>query len=159
WNPSLNSSASFSASQWSASQWSASQWSASQWSASQCSASQWSASQWSASQWSASQWSASQWSASQWSASQWSGTFEADPQLCTSAQTASLLAISAQDSKAPEFAAVNTWNNTGYIYLRVQGKNGVFDGSHPFTVTTKRIGNLCAGVSAASPSTPATPGA
>ena len=151
WNPALNTTASFSASQWSASQWSASQWSASQWSASQWSASQWSASQWSASQWSASQWSASQWSASQWSASQWSGAFEGDPQLFSSAQTASLLAISAQDSTTPEFAGINTWNNTGYIYLRVQGKNGVYDASHPFTVTTKQIGNLCAGVSAPAP--------
>ena len=26
---------------------------------------------------------------------------------------------------------MNTWNNTGYIYLRVQGKNGLFDAAAP----------------------------
>ena len=64
---------------------------------------------------------------SQWSASQWSGSFEADPQRFSAAQTASLLAISLRTRQRPEFAGVNTWNNTGFIYLRVQGKNGLYD--------------------------------
>ncbi len=150
WDPTLDSAgfsaSQWSASQWSASQWSASQWSASQWSASQWSASQWSASQWSASQWSASQWSASQWSASQWSASQWSGT---DPKLYSSgAQTASLIAVSAQPGTGAESVSVNTWNNTGFVYIRVQGKNGSFDPTKSFTLNTSFTGSLCAGVTA-----------
>jgi CSLREA domain-containing protein len=145
WDPALNT-AVFSASQWSASQWSASQWSASQWSASQWSASQWSASQWSASQWSASQWSASQWSASQWSASQWSDSYPAHPKTFADAQTRSLLAVSAGPGTGDESVSVNTWNNTGHFYIRVQGKNGSFDTANPFTIQVSRTGNLCSGV-------------
>ncbi len=145
WEPELNTSM-FSASQWSASQWSASQWSASQWSASQWSASQWSASQWSASQWSASQWSASQWSASQWSASQWSDSYPAHPKTFADAQTRSLLAVSAGPGTGDESVSVNTWNNTGHFYIRVQGKNGSFDAANPFTIQVSRTGNLCSGV-------------
>jgi len=145
WKPDLNT-AIFSASQWSASQWSPSQWSASQWSASQWSPSQWSASQWSPSQWSASQWSASQWSPSQWSASQWSTSTPADPRTFTGAQTASLLAVSAGAGTGDETVAVNTWNNTGDFYIRVQGKNGSFDPVNNFSLSVSRHGSLCAGV-------------
>ncbi len=145
WDPNLNN-AMFSASQWSASQWSASQWSASQWSASQWSASQWSPSQWSASQWSASQWSASQWSASQWSPSQWSSSNPSDPRAFSGAQTASLLAVSAKPGTGDESVSVNTWNNTGDFYFRVQGKNGSFDPDSEFSISVSRQGSQCAGV-------------
>jgi choice-of-anchor C domain-containing protein len=153
WNPTLNTTG-LNSSQWSPSQWSPSQWSASQWAPSQWSPSQWSPSQWSPSQWSPSQWSPSQWSPSQWSPSQWSGSFPNDPKIFTSAQTSSLLAVSAGTGLAAESISVNTWNNTGDVYIRVQGKNGSFDPSHPFSLAVTREGNVCAGVSdqASSPS-------
>jgi len=155
WNPTLNT-AGFSASQWSPSQWSPSQWSASQWSPSQWSASQWSPSQWSPSQWSPSQWSPSQWSASQWSPSQWSGSFPNDPKIFTSAQTSSLMAVSAGTGLSAESVSVNTWNNTGDVYIRVQGKNGSFDPSHAFSLAVTREGSPCVGVAdqASSPVAP-----
>jgi hypothetical protein len=156
WNPTLNT-AGFSPSQWSPSQWSPSQWSASQWSPSQWSPSQWSPSQWSPSQWSPSQWSPSQWSPSQWSPSQWSGSFPNDPKIFTSAQTSSLLAVSAGTGLAAESVSVNTWTNTGFVYIRVQGKNGTFDPSHAFSLAVTREGSPCVGVSvqASSPVAPA----
>ncbi|MFI5042274.1 MAG: hypothetical protein ACHQNA_10580, partial [Acidimicrobiales bacterium] len=155
WNPALNT-AGFSPSQWSPSQWSPSQWSASLWSPSQWSPSQWSPSQWSPSQWSPSQWSPSQWSPSQWSPSQWSATFPTDAKLFSGAQTDSLLAVSAGTGTGDERVSVNTWNNTGFVYLRVQGKNGSFDPSHPFTLSASRTGNACLGVADAA-SNPAVP--
>ena len=154
WDPTLNSnilSPSYSPSQWSPSQWSPSQWSPSQWSPSQWSPSQWSPSQWSPSQWSPSQWSPSQWSPSQWSPSQWSPSDPSYPQLFADAQTRSVLAVSTDGH-----ISVNTWNNTGYFYIRIQGKNGAFDPDHPFTLSVKRDGSSCAGVTD-TPSTPSAP--
>jgi CSLREA domain-containing protein len=145
WDPSLNT-ALFSPSQWSPSQWSPSQWSATQWSPSQWSPSQWSPSQWSPSQWSPSQWSPSQWSPSQWSPSQWSSSNPNDPRAFSAAQTASLLAVSAGPGTGDENVAVNTWNNTGYFYFRVQGKNGAFDPGNQFSLSVTRQGSLCAGI-------------
>jgi Bacterial Ig-like domain (group 3) len=144
WNPTLNTA--FSPSQWSPSQWSPSQWSASQWAPSQWSPSQWSPSQWSPSQWSPSQWSPSQWSGSQWSPSQWSGSFPNDPKIFTAAQTSSLLAVSASPGTADEHVSVNTWNNTGFVYIRIQGKNGAFDPSNPFSLAVSVTGTACQGV-------------
>ena len=155
WDPTLNT-ANFSPSQWSPSQWSPSQWSASQWSPSQWSPSQWSPSQWSPSQWSPSQWSPSQWSPSQWSPSQWSSSNPADASAFSTAQTSTVLAVSGGTGTGDENVSVNTWNNTGYLYVRVQGKNGIFDPNDTFTLDVSRTGNLCTGV-ADQPSSPTAP--
>ena len=136
----------WSPSQWSPSQWSPSQWSPSQWSPSQWSPSQWSPSQWSPSQWSPSQWSPSQWSPSQWSPSQWSPGDTKNLQTFSDAQTRSLLAVSAGTGTGDEHISVNTWNNTGFVYIRVQGKNGSFDPANAFSLSVARDGNSCAGV-------------
>ena len=50
-----------------------------------------------------------------------------DPRTFSAAQTASLVAVSAGAGTGDESVAVNTWNNTGDFYIRVQGKNGSFD--------------------------------
>jgi parallel beta-helix repeat protein len=156
WDPTLNS-AVFSPSQWSPSQWSPSQWSASMWAPSQWSPSQWSPSQWSPSQWSPSQWSPSQWSPSQWSPSQWSSSNPADPKAFSSAQTASVLAVSGGTGTGTETVSVNTWNNTGFFYVRVQGKNGAFDPEEDFSLDAERGASPCGGVvdQASSPGAPA----
>ena len=153
WDPTLNSSV-FSPSQWSPSQWSPSQWSPSQWSPSQWSPSQWSPSQWSPSQWSPSQWSPSQWSPSQWSPSDWASAFPTDPKIFSDAQTTSLLAVAAGPGTGAESISANTWNNTGFFYVRVQGKNGAYDPDKAFTLTLARQGNACLGISD-QPSSPA----
>ncbi len=59
-------------------------------------------------------------------------------QAFTSAQTRSLIGISAQNGTASESISSLTWNNTGAFYVRVQGRNGAFDtdGSYALTVTT-----------------------
>ena len=157
WDPTLNT-ANFSPSQWSPSQWSPSQWSASQWSPSQWSPSQWSPSQWSPSQWSPSQWSPSQWSPSQWSPSQWSSSNPADPSAFSTAQTSTVLAVSGNTGTGDETVSINTWNNTGFLYVRVQGKNGIYDPDDDFTLDVSRTGNPCSGVvdQPSSPTAPAT---
>ena len=145
WKPDLNSSV-FSPSEWSPSEWSPSEWSASQWSPSEWSPSEWSPSEWSPSEWSPSEWSPSEWSPSQWSPSEWSSSNPSDPRAFSAAQTASLLAVSGGPGTGDEKVAVNTWNNTGHFYFRVQGKNGSFDPDTPFSLSVTREGTLCENV-------------
>ena len=82
----------------------------------------------------------------EWSPSEWSSSNPSDPRAFSGAQTASLLAVSAGPGTGDENVAVNTWNNTGHFYFRVQGKNGSFDATTPFTLSVEREGNLCEGV-------------
>ena len=63
----------------------------------------------------------------QFSRDAWASFNPADPKVFTAAQTASLLAVSAGPGTADESVSVNTWNNSGFFYIRVQGKNGSFD--------------------------------
>ena len=107
---------------------------------SEWSPSEWSPSEWSPSEWSPSEWSPSEWSASQWSPSEWSSSNPADPRAFSAAQTASLLAVSAGPGTGDESVAVNTWNNTGHFYIRVQGKNGAFDSDNAFSLSVARQG-------------------
>ena len=152
WDPNLNnpiaSPSEWSPSEWSPSEWSASfftpsEWSPSEWSPSEWSPSEWSPSEWSPSEWSPSEWSPSEWSDSQWSPSEWSSSNPADPRAFSSAQTASLLAVSAGPGTGDETLSVNTWNNTGHFYFRVQGKNGSFDADDAFSLAVERQGNQC----------------
>jgi hypothetical protein len=68
------------------------------------------------------------------------------PQAFSSAQVESLIAVSAASGTSPEQIDANTWNNTGYYYIRVTGKNGVFDPSTPFTLSVTRTGTSCDGI-------------
>ena len=63
----------------------------------------------------------------------------------SSAQTRSLLAVSAHDSTAPESITAQTWNNTGDFYVRVQGRNGA-SSSQPFHLGVATTGGPCAGL-------------
>jgi hypothetical protein len=146
WDPTLNNSV-FSPSEWSPSEWSPSEWSATHFSPSEWSPSEWSPSEWSPSEWSPSEWSPSEWSDSQFSPDPWAQFNPGDPRAFTAAQTASVLAVSSTTGTADESVAVNTWNNTGNFYVRVQGKNGSFDPDTPFSLQVTRTGNVCSGVS------------
>ena len=45
-----------------------------------------------------------------------------------------------------EATVVNTWNRTGYFYVRVTGRGGAFDTSTPFTLSVTKGVTTCAGV-------------
>ena len=68
------------------------------------------------------------------------------PQAFSSAQVQSVIAVSAAPGTSPESITANTWNNGGYFYVRVSGKNGAFDATHPFTLQVTRTGVSCAGI-------------
>jgi hypothetical protein len=62
------------------------------------------------------------------------------------AQTAALIGVSAHVGLSPEQIARNTWDNSGYFYVRVRGHNGAFDASLPFTLEIKVTDVACTGV-------------
>ena len=63
-------------------------------------------------------------------------------QAFSSAQVQSLIAVSAAPGTSPETVTANTWNNTGYFYVRVSGKNGAFVPAKPFTLQVNRSGRV-----------------
>jgi hypothetical protein len=68
------------------------------------------------------------------------------PSAFSGAQTRSLIAVSASDGTASESVVADTWNNTGYFYVRVSGKNGDSSLSSPFSLSVVTTGNQCAAV-------------
>ncbi len=81
-----------------------------------------------------------------------SGTFT---QAFSSAQSQSLITISANDGTSPESIKAATWNNTGNFYVRVLGRNGA-SSSTLFTIGLTRSGGPCDNVPLDSRSTDAT---
>jgi CSLREA domain-containing protein len=69
------------------------------------------------------------------------------PDAYSGAQAVSLIDFSATTGVAPEAITANTWNNTGFFYIRVSGRGGVFDPSALFTVSESQTGSNCAGLS------------
>ena len=63
----------------------------------------------------------------------------------SSAQTRSLLAISAHAGLSPELIVRNTWDNTGNFYIRVLGHNGATS-TVPFTVSARVLPGACTGL-------------
>ena len=63
----------------------------------------------------------------------------------SSAQTRSLIGVSAHDGTAPESISAETWNNTGFFYIRVQGRNGA-SSPDPFHLTVTTTGGPCTGI-------------
>jgi hypothetical protein len=59
-----------------------------------------------------------------------------------SAQTRSLLAVSAREGASPESIRTATWNNTGYYYVRVYGRNGI-SSPQPFHLGLTTTGGPC----------------
>ena len=68
------------------------------------------------------------------------------PDAFTSAQTRSVLGVSAFEGTAGEGLRVNSWNNSGEFYVRVRGRNGAFNLNSPFhlevTVVTGECNNV-----------------
>ncbi len=65
-----------------------------------------------------------------------------------SAQTRSLIGVSAFEGTVGEGIIVNTWNNTGDFYVRVRGRDGAFALAAPFQLKVTQESNVCQGVSA-----------
>ncbi|WP_088319822.1 LamG-like jellyroll fold domain-containing protein [Kineosporia sp. R_H_3] len=60
----------------------------------------------------------------------------------SSAQTRSLVAVSARDGLADESVASATWDNTGYFYVRVIGRSGASSPA-PFRLVGTTTGGAC----------------
>jgi YVTN family beta-propeller protein len=71
---------------------------------------------------------------------------ELSPDAYAAAQTAALIGVSAHVGLSPEQIARNTWENTGFFYMRVRGHNGAFDASLPFTIEATVTDVSCTGV-------------
>ena len=66
-------------------------------------------------------------------------------QAFSSAQTRSLIGVSAHDNAEAESIRTATWNNTGDFYVRVQGRNGASSPT-PFHLGLTTAGGPCAAV-------------
>jgi hypothetical protein len=64
----------------------------------------------------------------------------------SSAQSASIIGVSATPGTGDETVVVNSWNETGEFYVRVAGRGGAFDPSNLFTLTVTPSGSECTGV-------------
>ncbi|GAC1666686.1 MAG: hypothetical protein NVS9B8_08220 [Candidatus Limnocylindrales bacterium] len=64
----------------------------------------------------------------------------------SSAQTRSLIGISAGVGTGNETLVGDTWTNTGSYYILVGGKNGASSLAQPFALSVTVTGNTCAGV-------------
>ena len=60
-----------------------------------------------------------------------------------SAQTRSVIGFSSKDGTATESISTATWNNTGYFYVRVQGRNGAFVADDEYRLTVTTTGGTC----------------
>jgi len=63
-----------------------------------------------------------------------------------SVQIRSLIAGSALVGTASETVVADTWNNTGFYYIRVSGKNGASSITSPFTLGVSLDASVCDGV-------------
>ncbi len=64
----------------------------------------------------------------------------------SSAQTRSLIGVSAFDGTAAEGIAVNTWDNASYFYVRVRGRNGAYSLQAPFQVAVTLLTGQCSAI-------------
>jgi CSLREA domain-containing protein len=145
WKPDLN--ANVFTPQFSPTEYSPTEYSASFTSPTEYSPTEYSPTEYSPTEYSPTEYSPTEYSADQFSRDAWASFNPADPRAFTSAQTASLLAVSATPGTGDETVSVNTWNNTGNFYIRVQGKNGSFNATQPFSLQVTREPTSCTGVS------------
>ncbi|MEJ2750176.1 MAG: C25 family cysteine peptidase, partial [Anaerolineae bacterium] len=68
------------------------------------------------------------------------------PDAFSGAQTRSLLGVSAFQGTAGEGLIVNSWDNTGYFYVRVRGANSAFDQQSPFHLEVSALSGSCGAV-------------
>ena len=81
------------------------------------------------------------------------------PEAFSSAQSRSLIAISAFNGLVGEGLLVNTWDSTGDFYVRVRGRNGVFSSDTPFHLKVRQIPGQCINVTNSFPASSITPDA
>ena len=139
-SPSAFSPSAFSPSSFSPSVFSPSSFSPSAFSPSSFSPSAFSPSSFSPSSFSPSSFSPSSFSPSAFSPSSFS------PSAFSSAQSRSLVGVSAFDGAAAEGIAMNTWLNSGDFYVRVRGRDGVFSLSAPFSLEVEQVAGDCSAV-------------
>ena len=75
------------------------------------------------------------------------------PDMFSSAQTTSMFKVSGSNGRSDELIVANTWNETGDFYIRVRGRNGVYNFATPFTLQTTLVTGTCANVSTDLPAT------
>ena len=68
------------------------------------------------------------------------------PDAFSSAQMRSLIAVSAFNGTAGEGVQLNTWENSGDFYVRVRGRNGVFDPNQSFRLNVVLTTGNCSDV-------------
>ena len=68
------------------------------------------------------------------------------PDAYSSAQTRSLIGVSAFEGTASEGILVNTWENSGDFYVRVRGRNGAFSLQSPFHLQVLLVPGNCVSV-------------
>jgi CSLREA domain-containing protein len=150
-SPSEFSPSEFSPSEFSPSEFSPSEFSPSEFSPSEFSPSEFSPSEFSPSVISPSEFSPSEFSPSEFSPSEFSpSTTVTDEQNYEDAQIQSLLAVSDNGGGADQTISADTWNNTGYFYIRVTGANGAYDPGAKFSLGVQVNSGTCAGVSPSS---------
>ncbi len=68
------------------------------------------------------------------------------PDAFSSAQTRSLIAVSAFNGTVSEGILVNTWDNSGDFYVRVRGRNGAFSLANPFHLSVTLLTGECSSI-------------
>jgi choice-of-anchor C domain-containing protein len=71
----------------------------------------------------------------------------------SSAQTRSLLGVSATAGTGDENVVVDTWNETGDFYVRVVGRSGAYSTAAPFAIGVAKGPTTCTGVTPLAPLT------
>lgn len=69
------------------------------------------------------------------------------PSAFSAAQIQSIVGVSAFDGTAGEGILADTWDNDGYFYIRVRGRNGVFSPGNPFNLSVFLQPGACGSVS------------
>jgi uncharacterized protein YjbI with pentapeptide repeats len=144
-SPAAFSPAQFSPAQFSPAQFSPAQFSPAQFSPAQFSPDTFAPAQFSPAQFSPAQFSPAQFSPAQFSPAQFSPA-QFSEEAYASAQTRSVIAVSAFDGTLPEGVIANTWNEDTEFYIRVRGRQGVAD-EQPFHVSVFLFPGVCAGLS------------
>ncbi|MGE3309576.1 MAG: hypothetical protein AB7O66_06355 [Limisphaerales bacterium] len=140
-SPAQFSPAQFSPAQFSPAQFSPAQFSPAQFSPDAFAPAQFSPAQFSPAQFSPAQFSPAQFSPAQFSPAQFS------EEAYASAQTRSVIAVSAFEGTLSEGVVANTWNEDTEFYIRVRGRQGVVD-PRPFHVSVYLFPGVCADLTA-----------
>ena len=69
------------------------------------------------------------------------------PSAFSAAQVQSIVAVSAFDGTAAEGVLADTWDNDGYFYVRVRGRNGVYSPGNPYNLSVFLQPGACGSVS------------